>query len=205
MPGGTTPPAARGMTASSPPVAARAAAARPPLNVSPHPRPVRYPVLRRAHSSSGLGRRPLTAVARVRIPYAPPRPALVPRESQVIARVARAGSGMHHGKDQRRRRAAPRHEGIPSCPGEYAGPGQKANTGWVRGCVHGPRKCLIRRSIPITCAPLPGRTEPDASTSRRRTSHLVLRLARIRTIQETYALRKEGCPWSLRLSDASSE
>jgi hypothetical protein len=32
---------------------------------------VRYPVLPPAHSSSGLGRRPLTAVARVRIPYAP--------------------------------------------------------------------------------------------------------------------------------------
>ena len=29
------------------------------------------PCPRRAHSSSGLGRRPLTAVARVRIPYAP--------------------------------------------------------------------------------------------------------------------------------------
>jgi hypothetical protein len=36
--------------------------------------PIRYPVARRAHSSSGLGRRPLTAVARVRIPYAPPQP-----------------------------------------------------------------------------------------------------------------------------------
>jgi hypothetical protein len=32
---------------------------------------VRYPVRPTAHSSSGLGRRPLTAVARVRIPYAP--------------------------------------------------------------------------------------------------------------------------------------
>jgi hypothetical protein len=36
------------------------------------PVPFRYPVAGRAHSSSGLGRRPLTAVARVRIPYAPP-------------------------------------------------------------------------------------------------------------------------------------
>ena len=35
--------------------------------------PIGYPVARTAHSSSGLGRRPLTAVARVRIPYAPPR------------------------------------------------------------------------------------------------------------------------------------
>src|SRR6185312_17358854 len=32
----------------------------------------RYTSARRAHSSSGLGHRPLTAAARVRIPYAPP-------------------------------------------------------------------------------------------------------------------------------------
>ena len=38
------------------------------------------PCPRRAHSSSGLGRRPLTAVARVRIPYAPPHKALLLRD-----------------------------------------------------------------------------------------------------------------------------
>jgi hypothetical protein len=35
---------------------------------------IRYPFAPKAHSSSGLGRRPLTAVARVRIPYAPLNP-----------------------------------------------------------------------------------------------------------------------------------
>jgi hypothetical protein len=46
----------------------------------------RYPVARRAHSSSGLGRRPLTAVARVRIPYAPPRPPCL-RKPRMVAWV----------------------------------------------------------------------------------------------------------------------
>jgi hypothetical protein len=52
------------------------------------------PCPRRAHSSSGLGRRPLTAVARVRIPYAPPRKTPVMRGFLVSRREA---SQVHSG------------------------------------------------------------------------------------------------------------
>jgi hypothetical protein len=53
-----------------------------------------YPVRGTAHSSSGLGRRPLTAVARVRIPYAPFAPAwlLENRMVERDGRVRRAGN-----------------------------------------------------------------------------------------------------------------
>jgi hypothetical protein len=63
------PPAARGMTASMSP-SGRTSGGRTGRRSSLRPRSL--PCAGRAHSSSGLGRRPLTAVARVRIPYAPP-------------------------------------------------------------------------------------------------------------------------------------
>jgi hypothetical protein len=65
--------AARGMLSDRPSDSRRRQrpAARP-LSLWWRPRPrIGYPVAGTAHSSSGLGRRPLTAVARVRIPYAP--------------------------------------------------------------------------------------------------------------------------------------